>query len=126
MPATIASLSELIALGRFSVRIPTPLRTLTRTSSFSVTRCNLVRSPSCGALRVGFAPRSNLSVSWESFRLHGNLPGTLIVELLVRTRTHLIREDPTVRETSNPVFRSLPKTQGGYAQFGTGASGFGA
>ncbi|GFG55482.1 hypothetical protein CQY20_24475 [Mycolicibacterium agri] len=31
-----------------------------------------------------------------------------------------------MRETSNPVFRSLPKTQGGYAQFGTGAAGFGA
>jgi uncharacterized YccA/Bax inhibitor family protein len=31
-----------------------------------------------------------------------------------------------VRETSNPVFRSLPKTQGGYANFGTGAAGFGA
>src|ERR1700756_416664 len=31
------------------------------------------------------------------------------------------REDPTVRETSNPVFRSLPKKRGGYAQFGTGA-----
>jgi uncharacterized YccA/Bax inhibitor family protein len=31
-----------------------------------------------------------------------------------------------VRETSNPVFRSLPKTQGGYAQFGTGATGYGA
>jgi uncharacterized YccA/Bax inhibitor family protein len=29
-------------------------------------------------------------------------------------------EEPTVRETSNPVFRSLPKQQGGYAQFGTG------
>jgi uncharacterized YccA/Bax inhibitor family protein len=27
-----------------------------------------------------------------------------------------------VRETSNPIFRSLPKTQGGYAQFGTGAA----
>jgi uncharacterized YccA/Bax inhibitor family protein len=26
-----------------------------------------------------------------------------------------------VRETSNPVFRSLPKQQGGYAQFGPGA-----
>jgi uncharacterized YccA/Bax inhibitor family protein len=33
-----------------------------------------------------------------------------------------IREDPTVRETSNPVFRSLPKQSGGYAQFGTGAA----
>jgi uncharacterized YccA/Bax inhibitor family protein len=33
---------------------------------------------------------------------------------------------PTVRESSNPVFRSLPKTQGGYAQFGTGAAGYGA
>ncbi|WP_029107900.1 Bax inhibitor-1/YccA family protein [Mycobacterium sp. URHD0025] len=31
-----------------------------------------------------------------------------------------------MRETSNPVFRSLPKTQGGYANFGTGAAGFGA
>ncbi|WP_135457614.1 Bax inhibitor-1/YccA family protein [Mycobacterium sp. DL99] len=30
-----------------------------------------------------------------------------------------------MRETSNPVFRSLPKQQGGYAQFGTGAAGFG-
>jgi uncharacterized YccA/Bax inhibitor family protein len=30
-----------------------------------------------------------------------------------------------VRETSNPVFRSLPKQQGGYAQFGTGAAGYG-
>ena len=31
-----------------------------------------------------------------------------------------------MRETSNPVFRSLPKSQGGYAQFGTGAAGAGA
>jgi len=31
-----------------------------------------------------------------------------------------------VRESSNPVCRSLPKTQGGYAQFGTGAAGYGA
>jgi uncharacterized YccA/Bax inhibitor family protein len=31
-----------------------------------------------------------------------------------------------VRESSNPVFRTLPKTQGGYAQFGTGAAGYGA
>jgi uncharacterized YccA/Bax inhibitor family protein len=36
------------------------------------------------------------------------------------------REEPTVRESSNPVFRSLPKGQGGYAQFGTGAAGYGA
>jgi uncharacterized YccA/Bax inhibitor family protein len=35
-------------------------------------------------------------------------------------------EEPTVRESSNPVFRSLPKGQGGYAQFGTGAAGYGA
>lgn len=33
------------------------------------------------------------------------------------------REDPTVRETSNPVFRSLPKQRGGYAQFGPGMAG---
>jgi len=32
-------------------------------------------------------------------------------------------EEPTVRETSNPVFRSLPKQQGGYAQFGSGVAG---
>jgi uncharacterized YccA/Bax inhibitor family protein len=31
-----------------------------------------------------------------------------------------------VRESSNPVFRSMPKQQGGYAQFGTGAAGYGA
>ena len=31
-----------------------------------------------------------------------------------------------MRETSNPVFRSLPKGQGGYAQFGAGAAGYGA
>ncbi len=31
-----------------------------------------------------------------------------------------------MRESSNPVFKSLPKTQGGYAQFGTGAAGYGA
>ena len=31
-----------------------------------------------------------------------------------------------MRESSNPVFRSLPKTQGGYAQFGTAAPGYGA
>jgi uncharacterized YccA/Bax inhibitor family protein len=28
-----------------------------------------------------------------------------------------------VRETSNPVFRSLPRQRGGYAQFGSGAAG---
>ncbi|MCV7224584.1 Bax inhibitor-1/YccA family protein [Mycolicibacterium komossense] len=31
-----------------------------------------------------------------------------------------------MRETSNPVFRSLPKQQGGYATFGSGAAGAGA
>ncbi|WP_299563032.1 Bax inhibitor-1/YccA family protein [uncultured Mycolicibacterium sp.] len=31
-----------------------------------------------------------------------------------------------MRESSNPVFRTLPKTQGGYATFGTGAAGYGA
>jgi uncharacterized YccA/Bax inhibitor family protein len=30
-----------------------------------------------------------------------------------------------VRETSNPVFRSLPKQRGGYAQFGSGAAPMG-
>ncbi|MGB8404152.1 MAG: Bax inhibitor-1/YccA family protein [Mycobacterium sp.] len=31
-----------------------------------------------------------------------------------------------MRESSNPVFRSLPKSQGGYAQFGSGAAAYGA
>ena len=31
-----------------------------------------------------------------------------------------------MRESSNPVLRSLPKSQDGYAQFGAGAAGFGA
>jgi uncharacterized YccA/Bax inhibitor family protein len=35
----------------------------------------------------------------------------------------LTRKDPTVRESSNPVFRSLPKQPGGYAQFGPGIAG---
>jgi uncharacterized YccA/Bax inhibitor family protein len=32
-------------------------------------------------------------------------------------------EGSTVRESSNPVFRSLSQQQGGYAQFGTGTAG---
>lgn len=31
-----------------------------------------------------------------------------------------------MRESSNPVFRSLPKQEGGYATFGSGAAGYGA
>ncbi|MDH6247103.1 Bax inhibitor-1/YccA family protein [Mycobacterium sp. OTB74] len=31
-----------------------------------------------------------------------------------------------MRESSNPVFRSLSKTEGGYAQFGSGAAAYGA
>jgi uncharacterized YccA/Bax inhibitor family protein len=51
----------------------------------------------------------------------------LIVEsVFANLSNHSTGEEPTVRETSNPVFRSLPKTQGGYAQFGTGAGGYGA
>src|SRR5271154_3620264 len=51
----------------------------------------------------------------------GNPGGPLIVEpVFVQLEGTATREDPTVRETSNPVFRSLPKQQGGYAQFGTG------
>ncbi|BBY24904.1 hypothetical protein MSTO_51090 [Mycobacterium stomatepiae] len=47
----------------------------------------------------------------------------LIVEqVFARLEATVLREDPTVRETSNPVFRSLPKQSGGYAQFGTGAA----
>jgi uncharacterized YccA/Bax inhibitor family protein len=42
------------------------------------------------------------------------------------SRTNAQERNPTVRESSNPVFRSLPKGQGGYAQFGTGAAGYGA
>jgi uncharacterized YccA/Bax inhibitor family protein len=46
--------------------------------------------------------------------------------MFVTPANHSTREEPTVRESSNPVFRSLPKQQGGYAQFGTGAAGYGA
>lgn len=61
-------------------------------------------------------------------RSAGNPDGTLLVEM-VFAQLEANREDPTVRETSNPVFRSLPKQRGGYAQFGTGAApmqGYGA
>jgi uncharacterized YccA/Bax inhibitor family protein len=61
-------------------------------------------------------------------RSAGNLDGMLIVDD-VFAQLEANREDPTVRETSNPVFRSLPKQRGGYAQFGTGAApmqGYGA
>jgi uncharacterized YccA/Bax inhibitor family protein len=53
--------------------------------------------------------------------------GPLFVNrVFVSCRTIAQERIPTVRESSNPVFRSLPKTQGGYAQFGTGAAGYGA
>jgi uncharacterized YccA/Bax inhibitor family protein len=53
----------------------------------------------------------------------GNPGGPLIVEqVFARLEATVIGEDPTVRETSNPVFRSLPKQGGGYAQFGSGAA----
>ena len=57
----------------------------------------------------------------------GNARGMSIVEwVFLNSTNYSTGEDPTVRESSNPVFRSLPKTQGGYAQFGTGAAGYGA
>jgi uncharacterized YccA/Bax inhibitor family protein len=60
-------------------------------------------------------------------RRYGNARGSSIVEsLFANLATTALGEEPTVRETSNPVFRSLPKGQAGYAQFGTGAAGYGA
>jgi uncharacterized YccA/Bax inhibitor family protein len=64
-------------------------------------------------------------MSWEGS------PGTetrssIVESVFANLSNHSTGEEPTVRETSNPVFRSLPKTQGGYAQFGTGAAGYGA
>ena len=50
----------------------------------------------------------------------------IVDSVFANLSNHSTGEEPTVRETSNPVFRSLPKTQGGYAQFGTGAAGYGA
>src|SRR5215213_3472765 len=51
----------------------------------------------------------------------------MIVEsVFANLSNHSTGEDPTLRESSNPVFRSMPKGQGGYAQFGTGAAGYGA
>ena len=46
----------------------------------------------------------------------------IVKDVFARLEATATREDPTVRETSNPVFRSLPKQSGGYAQFGTGAA----
>jgi uncharacterized YccA/Bax inhibitor family protein len=69
----------------------------------------------CSRVRVYVYPRRQHPL--------GNPSGPLIVELVfVQLEATAIREDPTVRETSNPVFRSLPKGRGGYAQFGTGAA----
>src|SRR3954471_24294351 len=60
-------------------------------------------------------------------RQYGNCPRVMIVDgVFANVSNHSTGEDPTVRESSNPVFRSLPKGQGGYAQFGTGAAGYGA
>src|ERR1700744_5661970 len=54
----------------------------------------------------------------------GNTAGLRFVDqLFAQLDLTAPREDPTVRETSNPVFRSLPKQRGGYAQFGTGVAG---
>jgi uncharacterized YccA/Bax inhibitor family protein len=64
-------------------------------------------------------------MSWEVSS--GTKTRSSIVEsVFANLSNHSTGEEPTVRETSNPVFRSLPKTQGGYAQFGTGAAGYGA
>src|ERR1700754_1357678 len=64
-------------------------------------------------------------MSWEGSP--GTKTRSSIVEgVFANLSNHSTGEDPTVRESSNPVFRSLPKTQGGYAQFGTGAAGYGA
>lgn len=76
--------------------------------------------PSAAQRRVGFRAE-DLEVSL------GNRCQVVIVEsVFANLSNHSTGEEPTVRETSNPVFRSLPKTQGGYAQFGTGAAGYGA
>src|ERR1700730_8463260 len=54
----------------------------------------------------------------------GNTAGLRFVDqLFAQLDLTAPREDPTVRESSNPVFRSLPKQRGGYAQFGTGVAG---
>jgi uncharacterized YccA/Bax inhibitor family protein len=50
----------------------------------------------------------------------GNRSGRQFVDEVV---SRLTLRGNTVRESSNPVFRSLPKQQGGYAQFGTGVAG---
>src|ERR1700757_5313870 len=60
----------------------------------------------------------------EGFTSEDDTPGTRIRP---RTLDGCSRQQhmrgTTVRETSNPVFRSLPRQQGGYAQFGTGYAG---
>src|ERR1700759_3125617 len=72
--------------------------------------------------RVGFiASRSGCK---SSNGPTGNTAGLRFVDqLFAQLDFTAPREDPTVRETSNPVFRSLPKQRGGYAQFGSGVAG---
>jgi uncharacterized YccA/Bax inhibitor family protein len=59
-------------------------------------------------------------------RQDGNRLRVPIVEIVFANLSNHSTGGTDVRETSNPVFRSLPKGQGGYAQFGTGAAGYGA
>jgi uncharacterized YccA/Bax inhibitor family protein len=59
-------------------------------------------------------------------RQDGNRLRVPIVESVFANLSNHSTGGTDVRETSNPVFRSLPKGQRGYAQFGTGAAGYGA
>src|SRR3954471_24534117 len=112
---TMGWVRELMAFGRLRVIRPTPFSTVTRTSSFSATLMQ------CRSLTGEGQRRGGFSVN-ELGGFPGNQhQGVERSEWIRNLSNHSAGEEPTVRKTSNPVFRSLPKTQGGYAQFGTGA-----
>src|SRR6202022_4074710 len=116
MVLTIECVSELIALGRFRIRKRTPPSARVRISSDSPVTGEQSRSSpqrDCPRVRVYLGNHVR-----EPTQDRHSLDGCSR-----NTSEHITGEEPTVRESSNPVFRSLPKQQGGYAQFGTGVAG---
>src|ERR1700736_2649137 len=115
MVLTIECVSELIALGRFRIRKRTPPSARVRISSDSPVTGEQSRSSpqrDCPRVRVYLGNHVR-----EPTQGRHSLDGCSR-----NTSEHITGEEPTVRESSNPVFRSLPKQQGGYAQFGTGSA----
>src|ERR1700739_864634 len=108
---------ELIALGRLRIRKRAPSQARVRISSDSPVTEDVTEEQS----RSSRAGRSVAGKVLPRKMTAGNPQRPPIVRRLFSEEAN--GEDPTVRETSNPVFRSLPRQQGGYAQFGTGYAG---